>query len=811
MARATFRSGPVLLTAGLLLLLAAPLQAGPIFVPGTLEGDKFTPAPGVPCHCYTVRFSNANVAVEKDAAKVEIEETIDGPEKAVPAVVVVPLPDGVNPASVRVTWAKGGGEEKRLGDATFLDAAKAELTYQAIAKSGLTKLLAFSGKPAILVPAVELGGKGKLTVTFGLEVKNTQGVRWLTCPMPAAGYSAAPVERVTVNVALKEKDPLRSIFSPTHNTTVTRKNATEATATVKVDRWTGMDDFRLYWAADNDALGLRVLAYRGADKEDGFFMLLGNPAGAAAEKAVDKDVVLVMDTSGSMRGEKIEQARAALDYCISHLNAGDRFNIVTFGTDVKTFKDDLVAVTPEHRKAARTFVEDVVAHGQTNIAGGLEKALAGKAAEGRERIVIFVTDGAPTVGERSPEKILEQVKKQNAGTKIFVMGVGNDVNAHLLDQLAELTDGSSEFVAPKEELDAKVAALYDRLSHPVLSGVAVTFGEAGAKSVLPSKVPVLFKGSEIMMVGRYKDGGKQTFTVAGTLAGKPVKYTVEANLPKEAGEASNEFLAPLWAARQIGYLLQEIRLRGANKELIEEVVKLSKQYGIVTEYTEFIASAAPVGVPGGRPGVAGFAGVGGGAGDAFAEAGKRLDMARKEQAGQWAVNQAFNDKQLQSRVVAGNVANTYRDRRGKDATFDNIQLIGQRAFYLQDGQWVDGEEAGTRKTVVVKLLSPEYLDLLKKDATFAKAQQLGWALSINVGDQRVVVEKEGKQKDETLIPKPAPNEPQQQIPGPGQFRNRGDLEQNQLRNQIERPNGGPNQQQVLPPGLQKEIPPNRDR
>lgn len=803
MARATFRSGPVL-TAGLLLLLAAPLQAGPIFVPGTLEGDegkKFTPAPGVPCHCYTVRFSTANVAVEKDAAKVEIEETIDGPEKAVPAVVVVPLPDGVNPASVRVTWGKPGSEPKLLGDAAFLDAAKAETLYQTIAKGGLTKLLAFSGKPAILVPALELGGKGKLTVTFGLAVKSTQGVRWLTCPMPAAGYSAAPVERVTVNVTVKEKDPLRSIFSPTHNTTVTRKNANEATATVKADRWTGMDDFRLYWAADNDALGLRVLAYRGADKEDGFFMLLGNPAGAAAEKAVDKDVILVMDTSGSMRGEKIEQARAALDYCIAHLNAGDRFNIVTFGTDVKTFSADLVAVTPERRKAAQAFVEDVVAHGQTNIAGGLDKALAGEAAPGRERIVIFVTDGAPTVGERSPEKILDQVKKRNAGTKIFVMGVGNDVNAHLLDQLAELTDGSSEYVAPKEELDAKVAALYDRLSHPVLSGVAVSFGEAGAKSVLPSKVPVLFKGSEIMMVGRYKEGGKRTFTVGGTLAGKPVKYTVEADLPKAAGEATNEFLAPLWAARQIGYLLQEIRLRGANKELIEEVVKLSKQYGIVTEYTEFIASAGPA-VPGGR---------GGFGGDAFAEAGKRLDMARKEQAGQWAVNQAFNDKQLQSRVVAGNVANTYRDRRGKDATFDNINLIGQRAFYLQDGQWTDGEEAGTRKTRVVQILSPEYFELLKKDATFAKAQQLGWALSINVGDERIVVEKDGKQKDETLMPKPEPNAPPQQIPGPGQFRNRGDLEQNQLRNLIERPNGGPNQQQVLPPELQKEIPPNRDR
>src|SRR4029077_16455290 len=132
-----------------------------------------------------------------------------------------------------------------------------------------------------------------------------------------------------------------------------------------------------------DSLGLRVLAYRASDKEDGYFMLLGNPAGVAAEAGVLKDVIFVMDTSGSMRGEKIEQARAALDYCIGHLDKTDRFNIVTFGTDVKTFKNDLVDALPDNLKAARAFIEDVIAHGQTNIAGALQKALAGKTAEGR--------------------------------------------------------------------------------------------------------------------------------------------------------------------------------------------------------------------------------------------------------------------------------------------------------------------------------------------------------------------------------------------------------------------------------------------
>src|SRR5262249_24386296 len=153
-----------------------------------------------------------------------------------------------------------------------------------------------------------------------------------------------------------------------------------------------------------------------------------------AQRVADKDVVFVLDTSGSMRGEKIEQARSAIDYCLEHLNTGDRFNVITFGTTVTSFRDELVPRTPGSVTAAREFVENVVANGRTNISGALEKALAGQAVAGRPRIMIFLTDGAPTAGELNPEKILEQVKKANTnGTKIFVMGVGNDVNAHLLD------------------------------------------------------------------------------------------------------------------------------------------------------------------------------------------------------------------------------------------------------------------------------------------------------------------------------------------------------------------------------------------
>jgi Ca-activated chloride channel family protein len=465
-------------------------------------------------------------------------------------------------------------------------------------------------------------------------------------------------------------------------------------------------------------------------------MLLGNPTGnESEEKVMDKDVVFVLDTSGSMRGEKIEQARAAIEYCIGQLNPGDRFNIITFGTDVDSFREAPVPRDETTLEAARDYIEGVIARGRTNIDGALAEALKGQSTPGRPRITIFLTDGTPTAGELVPEKIIERVEAvQPCPTRIFVMGVGHDVHTHLLDRLAEATEGSSQYVLPEEDIDAKIAALYDRLSHPVLTQVAIDFGELKAHSVYPQKLPALFKGSEVMIFGRYREGGPLKLTVSGTLAGEPVVYRCNAELPRKADGAEHEFVAPLWAARKIGYLLQEIRLHGENEELIAEVVKLSRKFGIVTEYTEFLAMTDKE--------IS--------AEEAVNEANRLVNMANAQKAGKWAFNQARNDNFLQNRKVAGQGANHYLDRLGRVVINEAVRQIGAQTFYLRDGQWIDAEEAGQRNRRVVKLHSDEYNDLVRNDARFARAQQLGWAMEVNVGDERIVVEKDGATQSDAL-------------------------------------------------------------
>jgi len=264
--------------------------------------------------------------------------------------------------------------------------------------------------------------------------------------------------------------------------------------------------------------------------------------------------------------------------------------------------------------------------------------------------------------------------------------------------------------------------------------VAIDFGELMTHSVYPRKLPALFKGSEVMIFGRYREGGRLKVTVSGTLAGEPVTYRYDAVLPQQPDGAEHEFVAPLWAARKIGYLLQEIRLHGENEELIAEVVKLSRKFGIVTEYTEFLAMTDnDISTE-----------------EAVNETNRLVNMANAQKAGQWAFNQARNDFRLQNRKVATQQANNYLDRLGRVVVNDAVRQIGSQTFYLRDGQWVDAEEAGQRNRRVVRIHSDEYNDLVRNNARFARAQQLGWAMEINVGDERIVVEKDGQVKSEAL-------------------------------------------------------------
>ena len=319
------------------------------------------------------------------------------------------------------------------------------------------------------------------------------------------------------------------------------------------------------------------------------FLLLASPGLDADEnKILPKDVAFVLDTSGSMAGKKLEQAKKALQFCVENLNDGDRFEILRFSTEVEPLFDKLVDATTANRERADEFIGKLRASGSTAIDDALQRALALRPGrDDRPIVVIFLTDGMPTVGNTDEDQIVANVKQASAGrTRVFCFGIGTDVNTHLLDKITEETRAASQYVLPDEDLEVKVSSFFARIKEPVLANPTIKFtGDVRVTKLYPSPLPDLFRGTNSCSWA-VTPARASAVVLEGTVTGAKRQFTYEVMFPKHADE--HEFIPRLWATRRVGYLLDEIRLHGENAELRDEVTELARQYGIVTPYTAYL-------------------------------------------------------------------------------------------------------------------------------------------------------------------------------------------------------------------------------
>jgi Ca-activated chloride channel family protein len=350
-------------------------------------------------------------------------------------------------------------------------------------------------------------------------------------------------------------------------------------------------DFQLYYTAGAKDVGMTALLHRPHHDADGHFMLLISPrAELSRQQRIPRDVVFVLDTSGSMSGTRIEQARNALKYCLRNLDSHDRFALINFATTVNTHTHGLVPASKKYLDRARESVDRLEAVGSTNISEALSTALAMRTKDaGRCFTVVFFTDGQPTIGETNPDKIIQDVVARNtANTRIFTFGVGDDVNAVLLDQLAEKTRAVSTYVRETEDIEAKVSALYSKISNPVLTNLKLSVGsKVTVAEVYPPQLPDLFHGGQLVVLGRYKGHGHASVTLTGKVGNEMKEFVYEANFPSKT-KVEKGFVEDLWARRKVGYLLDQIRVHGENKEVVTEVVALAKKHGITTPYTSYL-------------------------------------------------------------------------------------------------------------------------------------------------------------------------------------------------------------------------------
>ncbi|HEX5727332.1 MAG TPA: VIT and VWA domain-containing protein [Longimicrobiaceae bacterium] len=577
----------------------------------------------------------------------------------------------------------------------------------------------------------------KLELTYTQVLRAESGTVGYRYPL-GLGRNTAPVERVSGRVELRTSGPVRALYSPSHEVEVRRDpNGRGATVSFESGRGRGeRRDFQLFYGLSQRDVDLSLFTYREPGK-DGFFLLLVSPReDFAAREYPAKDVVFVLDVSGSMEeDDKIGKAKRALTFGVRGLGPEDRFNVVAFAGETRRMETGLIRADRAGKARGVEFVEGLRARGGTNINDALVEAFEQFPAQGaRPRLLVFLTDGLPTVGVTDVQRILENVgRARRAGVRLFSFGVGYDVNTRLLDRVAADNGGTSAYVAPQEDLEVTVSSFFDKVNHPVLTNLRLDLGGVRTDLVYPRALPDLFKGTQLALVGRYRnaqDLRDVTIQLSGNAS--PTRTFRYDGLRFPLRDERHDFLPRLWATRRVGWLMEQVRTHGENRELRDEIVDLGTRYGIVTPYTSYLALEPGAVVRGDE---ASF--------EARGAAGARGNVAQDRSgrtpppsptrlspqapaSGQAAVEQSRTSRRMQESV------------REEGAAAETIRRVGQKTFYLREGVWTDAElrpEARLPETAV-RFGSDEYFELVRRVPELARYFALGEKVAV-VHDGRV--------------------------------------------------------------------------
>jgi len=421
------------------------------------------------------------------------------------------------------------------------------------------------------------------------------------------------------------------------------------------------------------------------------------------QQVVAKNIVFVVDRSGSMGTKKMQQAKDALTFCLENLNEQDHFNIIAFDDRLELYNDELVRASFTHIQQASAFVDAIYSRAWTNIDEALERALYMLPNNNNNpNMVIFLTDGRPTTGECNITRIIENTQRRNrTNTKIFSFGVGYNVNTTLLDKIALDNKGTSDYVRPCENIETVVTNFYKKIANPVLTDLLLQASGTHIKEIFPINLPDLFHGSQLLVLGRYTNGGNVTLALSGKQNAVEKEYLFTTEFTKN--NTSDDFLPRLWAARKIAFLIDNIVLEGRSKETVEEIIRLSKKYGIITEYTSFLIDTD-------NDKFDDFINSDGYTTEYLDCACYSLSCASQNQVGKSAVMQAKSQESLRN---CSNISTNYSSISTNASHKEPIRTIGNRTFYLKGDVWIDAEHTKSSPITKIKWFSAQYFELLK--------------------------------------------------------------------------------------------------
>lgn len=543
-----------------------------------------------------IHHHRVSVDVRERIAETRVEQTfLNTTDRTLEATYIFPVPERATVSGFAM-WVNGQRLEGEL-----LDSAQARSVYESIVARmrdpGLVEHIGGNLFRARVFP-IAPHSEQRVEIRFSQTLEYQGSVVHYRYPLRTSGPSTQTLADFTVSFDIASRTAIRAVYSPTHNVSVSRENDHHVIASYEGTRAALDQDFDLYYAVDDGDVGLSLLTHR-PPGEDGYFLAMIAPRTELTEhELASKEVLFVFDTSGSMAGDKIARARAALDYMLERLGPNDRFQVIRFSTDVEVLFDGGASMpaTPENVARARYFASHFVAAGGTAIEPALREALRTNGASATSpRMVVFLTDGMPTVGTTDPGTIVRSITaaaQQSApgGARLFAFGVGDDVNTTFLDALARSAAGHGEYFRDGTEMERRLSLFYDRIAYPAVTNVRLTFPGASAYDIYPRELHELYRGEQVLVVGRYRGEGPARVVLEGRVGAEATSRSFGFDVSFPPHELRNDFVPRVWAVRKVGSLLEEIRLNGERPELREEVTTLARRFGLVTPYTSFLVA-----------------------------------------------------------------------------------------------------------------------------------------------------------------------------------------------------------------------------
>jgi Ca-activated chloride channel family protein len=684
----------------LFIVLAPSVRADGIII---IEPRPDYPKP-VPL---AIKYHRVSVSIQDQVATTEVDQVFKNEQnRDLEGTYIFPMPEGAAIGKFEMEI------DGKMVEGKIMDKDKARQIYEDIVRRMKDPaLLEYVGRNIFKARVYPIPARGEKRIRLKYsEILKKEGdvVKYLY-PLNTEKFSSRPLEECTVSVKIESQTPIKSVYCPTHKMAIKKTDENHARASYEESNVKPDKDVILYYTLSEKDFGLSLLSYREKGEKDGYFLILASPKEkVSGTEVLPKDVIFVLDTSGSMMdGNKLKSAKKALNFCLENLGKKDRFNIITFSDDVTALASELMTVTEENLKKAAEFIGDAKPMGGTNIKDAIIESLRlfGKS---RSAYLIFLTDGVPTVGDTDVKEILSGVKRANSSARIFPFGVGDDVNVILLDQLGTQNRGVTDYMKPGEDIEIKLSSFFTKIAEPILSDVALSFEGVKAEAMYPKSIPDIFKGTQLVITGKYRGEGSAVIRLKGHKGDGEVTYTYEVKFPEE--EEDTTFIPRLWATRRIGYLLEEIRLKGEERELVDEIVRLSREYGIMTPYTSFLVTE-PAGKPDGRRDEEDYrVPTHAAPGDSTAAESPYSSSAPASGAG------AVRASKEAGKMKEGEAPATARSEK--------VKSVDRKTFYFRNNTWVDADYKSQR-LVEVRFGSDEYFELLRSHPKLAKYFAVG--------------------------------------------------------------------------------------